>query len=305
MICFKRHGSDPKVLEKKGEHEYVCTASDGEILFSLKIKTAKGEKLIDEIVFDQTIETEETSLKFSNLSREELSLWKRGTPSQALQYELSFWSDFAKWMLLVQEFGKPYSIDFNRSDRTLPKRVTLGFEDIECQCTLAEVNWEEIIPSLMLVNSPLVVHEFRDVVIRKMEYQPNTRSIRILFKPLKERKEVRAIKVGEWEFYPDSGFFPTQTNPFLHKKVISEREIGKFLSQNFKIVKKYLTETPLSRKSVQPAYQLHFDEEKGLHIVCFILKGEIFKRVNPLFLNRGSILRKRGFILWKRYISIE
>ena len=207
-MSFKRHGVDPKVLEKKGEKEYVCKAESGEVLFSLKVKTNEGKKLLDEMVFDRPEETEETSLKFSNLPPEELALWKRGTPTQELQYELSFWSELAKWMILQEEFGIHYSIDFSLSEHILPKKVTLNFKDLEFQFYVAEVNWKDIIPSLKQVKSSLPVHEFRDVMVQKMSYDPKVKQLHISSKPLEDNRGKDGVKVGEWEFFPESGFFP-------------------------------------------------------------------------------------------------
>lgn len=307
LMGFKRHGGNPAILEKKGEKEYICTASGGETVFSLKVKTPKGEKFLDEMVFHRAVETEETSLKFSNLSAEELALWKRGTPSQALQYELSFWSDFAKWMMLVQEFDEKYSIDFSVTEQALPKKVLLGFKDFECQFYIAEVNWEELIPSLKKVNSPLEVHEFRDVMIQKMHYDPHAKEMRISSEPVKEKKGVKAVKVGAWEFYPDAGFFPAQTNPLLRKKVIPEKQIGEFLSQNYRIVQRYLEGASLSRETIQPAYSLTFDEKHQLHISCFAFQKGDLQTQHAAFLKPWVYIESRGFYPLKdlRFEGVE
>ena len=218
-------------FKKKGEKEYICKAESGETLFSLKVKNNEGKNFLDEMVFNRPEETEETSLKFSNLTPEELALWKRGTPTQELQYELSFWSELAKWMILQEEFGIPYSIDFSLSEQTLPKKVTLTFKDLEFQFYIAEVNWKDIIPSLKQVKSSLPVHEFRDVMVQKMIYDPEAKELHIASKPLEDKRGKNAVKVGEWEFFPESGFFPAKTSPLLKKKVIPQNKLGEFLQQ--------------------------------------------------------------------------
>nr|NGX50593.1 RNA polymerase-associated protein RapA [Chlamydiota bacterium] len=300
LMSFKRHGSSTAALKKRGEREYICTASGGERLFSLKTLTAKGKKLLDEMIFKRPVETEETSLKFSNLSAEELSLWKRGTPSQNLQYELSFWSDLAKWMMLIQEFGEDYSIDFTLSEQALPKRVTVRFKDLECQFYIAEGNWKEIIPSLKNVNSPLAVHEFRDLIISKMSYDPDKREMHLTHQPAEEKKGAKAVKVGGWEFYPESGFFPVKTNPLLSRKVIPEKQLGELLSQNFKIVQHYLEGTPLSRETITPSYHLRFDEKQQLHISSFAFEKGDLQTPHALILKRWVYIEGRGFFPIKK-----
>lgn len=284
MIAFKRHGVDAKVLQKKGEKEYVAKAESREVLFLLKVKTPKGKELLKELIFEREEETEETSLKFSNLPPEELALWKRGTPTQELQYELSFWSELAKWMLLQEEFNLPYSIDFSQSGKTLPKQVTLHFKDLDFQFYIAEVNWKEVIPSLKQVKSSLPVHEFRDVSVNKMSYDPKEKTLHISSKPLKEKPGDHAIKIGDWEFFPENGFFPAKTSTLLKKKAIPEDKLGEFIDHNVKAVEKYLEGSPITRDPVTPQYELFFDEKKQLHIISYAFeKGDLQQDTAALF----------------------
>ena len=284
VMAFKRHGVDPNVFKKKTESEYLCQAQGGEVLFTLRVKTESGKNILNEIVFNRFEETEETSLKFSNLPPEELALWRRGTPTQELQYELSFWSELAKWMILQEEFDNPYSIHFHHLDEGLSKKVTLTFRDLEFEFYIAKVNWKQLIPSLKGVKSPLRVHEFRSVMIQKMTYDSNAKELHICSQPLEDKKERDGIKVGEWEFFPDQGFFPAKISPLLHQKVIPQSKLGEFLEQNFKLVQKYLQGTPISRERIRPNYELHFDEKKNLHIVCYAFqKGDLQQEKSALF----------------------
>ncbi|MCB1081778.1 MAG: DEAD/DEAH box helicase, partial [Chlamydiia bacterium] len=301
-IAFKRHGADPKALKKKGEKEYVCQGESGEVLFTLKVKTARGASLLKELIFEKEEETEETSLKFSNLPPEELTLWKRGMPTQELQYELSFWSELAKWMHLQEEFERPYSIDFSQSEKTLPKRVTLHFKDLDFQFYIAEVNWKEVIPSLRQVKSSLPVHEFRDVRVQKMSYDPQKQTLHISSKPLDEKPGDHAVQVGEWEYFPESGFFPAKTSPLLKKKVIPEDKLGEFIEHNFKAVEKYLEGTPLTKEELEPKYTLHFDDQKRLHIICYAYeKGDLQKESSSLF-HPWAYIEGRGFFRMKEML---
>ena len=302
LMAFKRHGTLQNSLKKKGEKEYISTAEGGETLFSVKVKTEKGKKTLDEMVFNRAAETEETSLKFSNLPAEELALWKRGTPTQALQYELSFWSDLAKWMILADEFNEVYSIDFSTSRKTLPKMVTATFKDLEFQFYIAEVNWKENIPSLRFVKSPLPVHEFRDVRVQKMRYDEGAKELHISSEPLEDKRGEGMVKVDDWEFFPTSGFFPAKTSPLLKKKVITQKKLGDFLQQNFKSVQRYLEGAIISREAVTPRYDLYFDEKKQLHIECYAFeKGDLQQGRAALF-SSWVYLDGKGFYPFKEML---
>ena len=295
QMAFKRHGNNASVLKRKGEDEYVCLAERGEVLFSIRVKTEKGKELLRELIFERPEETEETSLKFSNLPPEELTLWKRGTPSQALQYELSFWSELAKWMLLIEEFKRPYSIDFSLANQTLPKKATLTFKDLEFQFYIAEVNWAAIIPSLRNIQSPLAVHEFRDIKLEKIHYDPQKKMLHVSSEPLKEKREGKGIPVGDWEFYPESGFFPAKTSPLLKKREIPGNRLGEFLTQNVRAIQKYLVGTPLSREGIIPNYTLYFDKKKRLHILPYGFEAGDFQKEGSALFFPWVFIADKGF----------
>lgn len=297
FMAFARHGAQTEEIQKKGDKEFSYLSPKNDTLFSIQIKTQKGKELLDEYLFERAVETEETSLKFSNLSSEELTLWKRGMPTQKLQYELSFWSDLAKWMMTQQLFHVSYSIDFEKTAGNLPKKVKVSFPDLAFEFYIAEVNWETIIPSLKGVTSPLKVHEFQDIHIQKMTYNADKQEIRIHAEPPKEEKvkDRKRIKVGEWEFQEGEGFFPAKMNPLLKKQVIPKRQIGEFLTSNFKIVEKYLVGTKITREKITPSYELHFDHQKNLHLSCFAFEVGDLESPEAAFFNPWMYLHGQGF----------
>ena len=299
---FKRHGIDPKILEKKGEGKYVFSGENRKIFFSIKVKTEKGKNLLDEMVFHRPEETEKTSLKFSNLSPEELALWKRGTPTQELQYELSFWSDLGKWMFLQQEFDYPYAITFNRPAPHLPNTVTLIFHDLDFTFYIAKVNWKEIIPALQSVQSPLTVHEFRGVSIEKMRYDPQERQFHIFSKIFEEKKRDDGIRLGKWEFLPDQGFMPIKKSPFLQKKVICHNELIDFLNDHWEAVEKYLEGTPFSTRLVSPRYTLYFDSKKSLHLLPYAFQKGDLTDDKTAFFGAWVYSKGKGFFRMKETI---
>jgi len=297
LIAFMRHGADIQVFKKGREKEYVCKAQGGETLFSMQIKTEKGKELLDEVVFKRKEETEETSLKFSNLSTEELALWNKRTPTQRLQYELSFWSDLAKWMMLSQEFLVPYKIDYPALKDALPKKVAVSFPDLKMEFYIAEVNWPELIPTLKGVKSPLPVHEFRDIQIEKITYDPQLKEMQITSHHIPIKKEQKEIQVGDWIFVPKKGFFPVKISPLLKQKVMTQKQIGPFLSQNYSIAETYLVGVPIAKEKIEPSYKLSFDRDRRLHISCFIFEDGDLQRKSTTFFGPWVYLQDCGFFL--------
>ena len=52
---------------------------------------------------NRVVETEGSSLKFAQLSQEERQAWRDGHPPDWLRFELSAWSDLAKWWFLAKK----------------------------------------------------------------------------------------------------------------------------------------------------------------------------------------------------------
>ena len=92
---------------------------------------------------------------------------EEGRPSHLLSYELSFWSDLAKWWMIQQDAGKKYKITFNYDKEPLPKEISVHFDDMDCNFYIAEANWPQIIPALAHVDAPLKTFEFSNEQIEE------------------------------------------------------------------------------------------------------------------------------------------
>jgi hypothetical protein len=114
----------PDQLKATKEGRYICRDSNDKIIFSIQGKTPAALSHLEKLLFQRLEETEETSLKFSNLTESEIILWEEGRPPPQLRYELSFWSDLAKWMMAMQERGDSYKIDIGYSAEKLPETLS-------------------------------------------------------------------------------------------------------------------------------------------------------------------------------------
>lgn len=123
--CAQHLGDDPKSIKeiRSGFFTYG--------LFSAKGKKSSTIKQLQTILGERPLETEETSLKFSNLSQDEILLWKEGRPSLQLRYELSFWNDLAKWLMLKEDVGEEYTVSTD-------KKISISFSDVDLEFPLFE-----------------------------------------------------------------------------------------------------------------------------------------------------------------------
>src|SRR5438105_10527917 len=106
QIMSQRLGYSADCLKKTPEGAFVAESKTKKCLFSIEAKNASTKKQLNAYVANRKVETEETSIKFSNLSLEEIENYRAGNGSPELLFELSFWSDLAKWFFFLSETEK-------------------------------------------------------------------------------------------------------------------------------------------------------------------------------------------------------
>lgn len=98
LTLFSRLGGKaPKVAKKDGCIK-VKTSNDT-LLYTIKLK---DKVIIPTLIFERKEETEENSIKFSNLTEDELDAWRKGMAPFNLRAELSFFSRHSKAAILAR-----------------------------------------------------------------------------------------------------------------------------------------------------------------------------------------------------------
>jgi SNF2 family DNA or RNA helicase len=268
QMAGKRHGYEPDCLLKEKEGFYSLESKTKKRLLTLEALTAAAKKQLSKIIEKREVETEETSIKFSNLTSEELSLYRSGQASHWLRYELSVWSDLAKWLMSLEEAERPYEISFTGEKGQLPQEMTIRFPEISIWGYISEVNWPFLIPALRDVHSPLKVFDDEDQGIEKIEYHPASRSILIQIRgESKGSFEFQGIPVGDWLYVEGKGFYRRRGEPMFQGGIVPSEQIGEFLSRSSKTLEKYL---PIHPEPVPARYRLFFDDEWNLHVELYI-----------------------------------
>ncbi|MCE5318484.1 MAG: DEAD/DEAH box helicase [Parachlamydia sp.] len=267
-----RLGDSPRLITEGREAFFIPSAS-GKTVFSLHGKNAKVSARLKALFKQRVEETEETSLKFSNLSQDELLLWREGRPSPQLRYELSYWSDLAKWFLRLEDEGKPYKIEFEYSHRQLPNRIVIEFPDFKAGFYLSEANLPLIVPALGMVQSPLKVHDAPQDAIQEMRYDKG-KGVLIIVPSKIEAHERASVKEGipldGWRFVPGDGFYASNHIDLLAEGTLQGRQISELLDDHLSLVKSVLEGTTLHEDPVQVSYAIAFDREWNLHISGYL-----------------------------------
>lgn len=272
-IYSERMGDDPSLLRKTGKGLFICTSPGGKVVCSIKGKNPGIVDKLKAIFQHRKVETEETSLKFSNLSPEEIALWREGRPSSKLRYELSFWSDLAKLMLSLQEEGDPYEIEFGYSSKEIPNQISVSFSHLDAQFYISEANLPLIIPGLATVKSPLKVHQLSEEKLRKMTYDPTSGSL-VLESNESElqgtQEESKGIVINGWTYVPRDGFYVRDRHHLFKSPVLSGKAVTEAFRDHLPIVKSLLVGTPIHEDAVDVSYSIAFDIDWNLHITAYL-----------------------------------
>lgn len=299
-LCYiyaDRLGTSKSVLKQLNPDYYYCPSASGKQVFYISVKNKASREHLDEIFRQPTQETETTSLKFSNLSAEEIKKWKEGRPSLELKYELSFWSDFAKWMMTLQEKKEPYKISFEYSPTQIPNYIHIQFGDIKLGFYISQANLPHIIPSLADVKTPLKVYNNYDESIEKITYDKAEGTLHILPKKsmnfvLNELKN--GIRIGDWLYVIDDGFHAL-TNDLLLHPIVKGKELNQVFNENFKIIQHHIQDVVLHDNPVKVSYQLYFDDAWSLHVDSYVFEeGDLTKPLSRFF-GEWAYLEGDGF----------
>lgn len=224
LAIDERKGSDPAVL-KKGK------------IFSFKAKNKTGENFLSELVQKSVPPTEESSLKFSDLTEDELEEIKQGRLTKKIHYEFSFWSDLAKALLLLEEEGHPPEVLLH--GEPWPLDLTITTKDYEIAFRLTEKELNRLIPKLNQVNSNLKLFGDFASQIEKVTFDSKEKTLHLT---LKEDAKPHAHKKFHDYYYEQGKGFINPHRLELIKPVV--KEIGPFLDRYQQDLSEYIPIDP-------------------------------------------------------------
>lgn len=297
----------PDQLKATKDGRYICRDGSGKVIFSIQGKTEKAIAHLEKMLFQRLEETEETSLKFSNLSEGEIALWEQGRPTPQLAYELSFWSDIAKWLISLQEDDNPYAIEIGYSPKKLPNNLSVTFADLSAEWMLFEEFFPAIIPSLTTVKSPLVVRTESTEGIEKIIYDKENKGFIVVEKAKKKDfhanlKHLKGTDFGDWTYIPGEGFYSKQQ--CFSKNSEDLKHVEKILNEHFSVLREFISGTVIREVPLTVSYHLYFDAEWNLHVQSYLFShGDLSSPGSEAF---GSwiYVENRGFYRWEgRYFD--
>ncbi|HRW58213.1 MAG TPA: DEAD/DEAH box helicase [Chlamydiales bacterium] len=292
LQAFRTYGDSIKQVQEVSDGSFAVFDNFKKV-FEIRSKEKTTYERLDEIIKHRQEETEETSIKFSNMTYEEIDLWKKGKAKESFRFELSFWSDIAKWLFLKTKNNETFQVIWENDHQKLPEKVGLIFDDLEIYFDLPIFFWPEVIPTLYSVPSSLKVYlkqsEISDLIFDKEKncflIQHETRDHQLL---------ENAITVGDWYFVPEDGFFPKQDS-LLKNKIVSGNQINQFLKDHHLLVQEKLIGIAFDPLENPLQYDLFIDEYKRFHIEPYLFeKGDLLKKFSH-FYGDYAYVEGRGF----------
>jgi superfamily II DNA or RNA helicase len=299
-----RLGDDPTLLLKMSPGYYMHASAGGRVVFYVKGKTETADTRLQEIIEERQKETEETSLKFSNLPPDELTLWREGRPSAQLKYELSFWNDFAHWLMQLQDEEAAYKINFSYSQKRIPNEITITFPDVEMSFYISEANLPLIVEALTTVKSPLSVHHVSQDTIKRITYDEAAATLVIEPQETEKGKGNQktkkiAPKVGQildgWLYIPGDGFYAQERHRLLATPKIPEDKIAEALNAHLPVIQSRLEGTALYPEPIKLSYSVYFDSKWNLHIVAYAFAPGDLNRPHSRYFEDWIYLEDTGF----------
>lgn len=274
----ERSDYSTECLKKEGDRRFAWRSPSGKLLFEMEAKNEEGWRLIHTFLTGRDEETEETSLKFSNLTPEEIQQWKEGKPSSQLKFELSFWNELAKWIMLRQDRKMDDTIDFGLSAGGFPNWIHVDLGDMAVGFYLSRANLPNVIPLLTTVNCPYEVRGVGEADIESITYDQETGKLHIetseqtVQHPADEIDVEKSVDLGNWLFVPHIGFFAKSHHSLLGERSLEGEEIAWVFKEHLETVEKKLEGTRLYADPMKISYALHFDPSWNLHIESFLIQ---------------------------------
>jgi SNF2 family DNA or RNA helicase len=294
-IYMERLGANTNLLIKEHLGVYKHSSKSGKLLFIVKGMTEKGRDKLQRIIDEREVENEENSIKFSNISEEDLKLWKEGHPSSTLRYELSFWGDLGKQLMLQALCDQEYTLSFDYDKNGLPNYIHFTFTDFFVSFYLPQAVLPDIIPYLNSVNSPLKLYNIQESALNSISFDEVKQCF--IMDPQKEAVTFSGKsnnhQIGPWRYLPKEGFYFQEEN--FASSEVGKDEISSFIEKHHLSLEQNLEAYEVVSEISHVHYRLAFDKQWNLHLRPYLFKEGDLQYNNSGCYSRWVFIEKKGF----------
>jgi superfamily II DNA or RNA helicase len=295
FLLHERLGPDPSLLQKNGTNYEIKSSESLEFRIE---GVSKTQEALDELIlsFSQNLqETEETSIKFSNLSIDEIESYKRGQPTKELSFLLSFYCDLAKWCFLMQDRGLEFRIEFEKSS-SIASYINVISDEARLYVKLSQDELNHILPFMHDYRTEPEIFEFRGKKIKRVEYFEDKKAFYITYEAIKGIEGRHVINIGAFDYIDGIGFFANKVDPLFEKSEVLGDDVEDLLDNHRHLLERYL-EPKLSIEAQKKnlKYKLSFDKNKNLVICAYLFTPEDFNSESNTIFKDWAYIKGSGF----------
>lgn len=253
-LFFKKFGDNPNGLCRKNGRR-ILRSSSGKELFNLHPRSEKMTAFCDHLFLEGWGSFEEAP-----------------TPEQVDTYPLSRWCELAKEIFFISEQGD-YQVSFRYSKTSLPNWLEISSNELDVGFYVPEAYLPSLVPSLAYIASPLQVFASTEGEVTKIVYHKTERILEVISSPPAQKKRKsplpsleHGIRVGEWVFIQDVGFYPAETHELLKNPSVSLENIPHALSEHARLIASKLVRCQIYEDPVTLQYSLEFDARWNLYL---------------------------------------
>lgn len=284
-------GFDAKLLKKRGESTFYFENS---LSFSIKARSQSALKRLKKILFPKARETPDNSIKFSNLPSHEIERWEKGRHGFSLRFELSFWSELAKWLFLEDDAKASY--DIKVLSTPLPTHLLISFSDLDIEFNISSEMLCQLIHSFSTIKTPFHVDMGGEKKLKRILYDRERVSFILEHEvnPL-WKKPGNRIALNDWIYLEGVGFYRREERALFSGDVIEENEIDRTLSLYGHELAILLEGEEIHFDPHPLKYNLFFDSMMNLHIEGYLFeKGDLTQKGSQFF-EHFAYLPDKGF----------
>ena len=275
QVACRQHGT---ALRWESGDDYVHLEGSSEWMDSVYALATRREE-----------ETEETSIKFSDLTDDELAAWRQGTVSDHLRFELSAHSDLAKRLFLRFE-EQPCRFHFQ--EEKIPQSLYCDWEDLSCIFPILG-NLKDILESLPPHRTTPRIELYGGRSIQELTFDAQEQACRVILEGVEtDLSHALQIENSRWWYLPSTAFVkktgrkvfyitdPVKTALFLDAQELPQDILR--LSYHIDVEEDHgLTITPYL---TQP-----FDLSEAHFFGHWLYRDDIgFRRIQPLLFREAS-----------------
>ena len=266
--CAQEYGYDVDALTALDSDGGYST---GKGVFRVVSRSQSGADFLRQVVREREPETEETSIKFSQLDEEELERWREGRPSAELLFELSWWADLAKELFLFQDAGKECSVQFEATGKDLPTAMRVTTEHLEVTFPIHASAINAIVPALGGVETDLSVHHTSGDSTLEATYDPEAGALSVTTSNTGADAPVEGKVVGDWRYVAGDGFYYVGGGIEIDlPEVVGPDILPDALSRYGDLIRPHLKDYTIHRRPVSFSYTPSFDSRWNLEVRSYL-----------------------------------